>query len=137
LNNCDSGLVWHNYSCPPALGYCVDSPVACNDGDPCTDYFCAWDTGCSQEPRSDCCRDTSECPPIGGSTATCSAEHVCEYTSNCPGCVDFWSDCTGQVGDSNAECTQCISVICCYDTQGAYLYPRWTPASNASSYYCE
>jgi hypothetical protein len=160
LNDCtgDGLKIWHNFTCSPSLGYCVESIEDCSNNDPCNPGMCAWDTGCWQDTRSGvacgdqccanccngacidesltCCNSAADCPAIANQIAGCSAEHICVYTSACPGCVGLWDNCDGLRGQSLTACDGCTPVICCYDTAHGYQYPRWTPANISSNYDC-
>lgn len=160
LNHCDGAgmMVWHNFICDTSLGYCVESITDCSNDDPCHPGVCAWDSGCWQDSRSGqpcgdqcctnccngecidenltCCTSAADCPAVPNQIAGCSAEHICVYTSACPGCVGLWDNCDGLGGYQQFACEGCTPVICCYDTSHGYQYPRWTPANLSSNYDC-
>jgi hypothetical protein len=64
-------------------GACLHSPVACNDGKPCTDDFCTAATGCQFEPNDELCDDDNPC-----TDDSCDSAEGCVHTLHTRSCDD-------------------------------------------------
>ncbi len=108
---------------------CVPSPIACSDGDICTDDACALPGGCAFTPNTAACDDNNVCTlsdtcaggKCGSTTpADCTDNNVCTTDACDPakGCVntliscDDADPCTVDTCDSDKGCLHALLSSC-------------------------
>lgn len=127
-----------------ALGTCDSgTPVDCDDNDPCTDDFCAVESGCYHVPLTNCeaCMTSADCSPQTCYEASCSLLNQCVYTllpvhTPCPNgnvCdgAEFCSLTGTCVSELPLNCTSsnpcmtgyCDSLMGCYEVPDPYAIP--------------
>lgn len=112
---CDDGDICTEQESCEGDGACTGQPLACDDGNPCTDAHCDGVGGCDPQVLADeaDCDDGNACTTdeacISGECLSLSSACSCEVNADCPTAASL---CEGAFTCIAGQCVQGVPVTC-------------------------